>query len=877
MSEETSARADARDETAPHDGEESVDFAVTGMTCASCAAVIEKTLAKTEGVDSAAVNLAAERLRVTFDPTRIDIDEIVSQVESAGYGATSMSKAVASPATGHVDLVVTGMTCASCSAVIEKSLDKVDGVSAAVVNLARESASVDFDPVIVGPEEIISAVIAAGYGAELKTESVVGAGVEADAQSAAQRAFYQHQRNLLVFSATLSIPLLFVAMVPPFMEAIPTWIASIFGISGESGVMMVHKYIMLVLATPVQFYAGAQYYRGFWHALKRRTGNMDTLVAIGTTAAFAYSVAATFWITEQPAFYETSALLITFVLLGKMLEARAKGRTGDAIKKLMGLAAKTARVVRGGEELDVAVEQVVVGDIVIVRPGEKVPVDGVLTEGGSSVDESMLTGESIPVEKNPGDTVIGATLNKLGSFRMRATKVGRDTALAQIIRLVEEAQGSKAPVQRFADRISAVFVPAVVGTALATFLFWLIAGPVIFGAAPDPAAYATVLHPILRAAAGSGWFVAALLAGTAAVVIACPCALGLATPTAIMVGTGKGAENGVLIKSGEALETAYRIDAIVFDKTGTLTHGQPKVTDVVALDSEDPTRILELAASLERSSEHPLAEAIVGHANDTGVAVHPVISFSAIPGHGVAGEVDGTRVVLGNRKLMEREALACDSCEREIAELESQGKTVMIVGISGVRPVGLIAVADTLKEHSKPAVARLREMGVEVYMITGDNRTTAQAVALQAGISSDHVLAEVLPEDKATRVAALQSQGLRTAMVGDGINDTPALAQADVGIAMGAGTDVAMETGGIVLIKNDLRDVVTAIELSRATMRKIKSNFVWALGYNTLGIPVAAIGLLSQFPWLAGAAMAFSSVSVVTNSLLLRRFRPSMR
>jgi Cu+-exporting ATPase len=483
----------------------------------------------------------------------------------------------------------------------------------------------------------------------------------------------------------------------------------------------------------------------------------------------------------------------------------------------------------------------------------------VLTDGRSSVDESMLTGESIPVEKNPGDTVIGATMNTLGSFRFRATKVGKDTALAQIVKLVEDAQGSKAPVQRFADRISAVFVPAVVGAAVLTFLVWLFAVPQFV----DASFYA-VATP----------FVKALLAGTAVVVVACPCALGLATPTAIMVGTGKGAENGILIKNGEALETAYKLKAIVFDKTGTLTHGKPVVTDVELADGHDTARVFMLAAALERNSEHPLAEAIVAHAKATGVELPDVEGFSAIPGHGVEGTVAGMRVAFGNRKLMARDGIDISRFEDRIATLEGEGKTVMLVGVNGDKLAGIVAVADTLKENSREAVERLTKMGVEVFMITGDNRRTAEAIASQAGIAPDHVLAEVLPEHKAEEVAKLQAKGLTVAMVGDGINDTPALAQADVGIAMGAGTDVAMETGGIVLIKNDLRDVVTAIELSRATMRKIRQNFFWALGYNTLGIPVAALGLLR--PELAGAAMALSSVSVVTSSLMLRRFKPSM-
>jgi Cu+-exporting ATPase len=847
-------------------------FAVTGMTCASCSAVIEKVLGKKPGVVSAVVNLASEKLTAKWDPAVMDADGIIEAVRGAGYDAAPLNEAPALSRSGHIMLAISGMTCASCSAVIEKTLAKLPGVTAATVNLAIETATVDFDADVVGPDEIISAVKKAGYGAIVKVETLGIAGEGEDAQRESQQAYQASQRRKFIFSLSLSVPLLLIAMVPPFMTAVPAAVGSVISyvawllsqpslaVTSDLQVMLVGKYIMFLLATPVQFVVGAQFYRGMWHALKRRSGNMDTLIAIGTSAAYFYSVAATFIpaLQEEPVFYETAALLLTFVLLGKLLEARAKGRTSDAIKKLMGLAAKTARVVRGGEEIDIPVEQVVTGDVVVVRPGEKVPVDGLVLDGHSAVDESMLTGESIPVEKNVGDTVIGATMNKLGSFRFRATKVGADTALAQIVRLVEEAQGSKAPVQRFADAISAVFVPVVVALAVTTFVVWLLVVPHLV-----PASFYMVVTP----------FIKALLAGTAVVVVACPCALGLATPTAIMVGTGKGAENGILIKSGEALETAYKLSAIVFDKTGTLTHGKPVVTESESFPGFDAADMFRLSAALERSSEHPLAEAIVNHAKDSGVELPEVTGFSAVPGHGVEGIVAGRKVALGNRKLMEREGVDVAAFASRIERLEGEGKTVMLTAVDGAA-AGLIAVADTLKPNSTEAVAQLTKMGVEVYMITGDNRRTAEAIAKQAGIAPDHVLAEVLPEHKASEVAKLQDAGKTVAMVGDGINDTPALAQADIGIAMGAGTDVAMETGGIVLIKNDLRDVVTAIELSRATMKKIRMNFFWALGYNTLGIPIAALGILR--PEIAGAAMALSSVSVVSNSLLLRRFVPSL-
>ncbi|MRS11815.1 MAG: heavy metal translocating P-type ATPase [Actinobacteria bacterium] len=778
-----------------------------------------------------------------------------------GKPAEALMAASAAAATSSATFGIIGMTCSSCQAVIERTLQRTPGVGIAVVNLAAETATVTYDPHMLGVDDIVAAVRGAGYDAVPRAEDAApGAGD--DAQREAQQAHIAKEKRLFIFSLALSLPLLLL-MIPSVMESVSlsvaTWLAQTFG--GAWDPMMVFKYIGFVLATPVQIIAGGQFYRGFYHALKRRTGNMDTLIAIGTSSAYFYSLAATFIpaFSMEPVFYETAALLITFVILGKLLEARAKGKTSDAIKKLMGLAAKTARVVRDGAEIDIPVEDVLVGDIIVVRPGEKVPVDGVVTEGTSAVDESMLTGESIPVEKREGDTVIGATLNKLGSFRFRATKVGADTALAQIVKLVEEAQGSKAPVQRFADRISAIFVPVVVALAVLTFLVWLFVAPRFV----DPSIYMDVTP-----------FIKALLAGTAVVVIACPCALGLATPTAIMVGTGKGAENGILIKSGEALETAYKIKAIVFDKTGTLTHGKPVVTDIELAEDHDPERVFMLAAALERGSEHPLAEAIVARAKEREMHLPAVEEFAAVPGHGVEGRVDGMWVAFGNRRLMAREGIEISKHESRIEALEAEGKTVMLVGVNKAKLAGIIAVADTLKADSAEAVSRLAKMGVEVFMITGDNRTTAEAIAAQAGIPADHVLAEVLPEHKAEEVAKLQERGLVVAMVGDGINDTPALAQSDIGIAMGAGTDIAMETGGIVLIKNDLRDVVTGIELSRATIRKIRQNFFWALGYNSLGIPVAALGLLK--PELAGAAMALSSVSVVTSSLMLRRFRPSM-
>lgn len=760
--------------------------------------------------------------------------------------------------TNNVSIKISGMHCSSCAFLIENSLKKVNGVKEAHVNYAAEKASVMFEPEQATEGDLIQAVVKAGYKAKITDPK----DLEDDSHS--QKIEINQQTTKFLISLVLSLPM-FYFMLLDFFSFLP-------------GAMFFAPYagiISLILATPVQFIIGAGFYKGFWSSLKMRTFNMDSLIAIGTSVAYFYSLI-NYGIyvfryrslvglggSKIPELYfETAAFLVTFVVLGKLLETKAKGRTSAAIKKLMGLQAKNARVIRNGVTLDVPIDQVVKEDIVLVRPGEKIPVDGVIVSGSSAVDESMVTGESLPVEKNPGAVVIGGTINKTGSFEFKATRIGAETTLSQIIKLVEEAQGSKAPIQAFADRISAYFVPAVIVTALITFVIWYL----FLGSSLS----------------------FALMSFTAVIVIACPCALGLATPTAIMVGTGKGAENGLLIKGGEPLEQACKVNAIIFDKTGTLTNGKPVVTDVIVLSVipssvegplTDKEKVLQIAASLEKQSEHPLAEAIYKHVESLDIALTKVGQFTAVPGQGVKGSLDGKLYYFGNRKLIaDLHGGALGKVENEVSQLETQGKTVMILATSS-EIVGLIGVADTVKDTSKEAVVRLQKQGLEVYMITGDNKRTAKAIASQVGILN--VLAEVLPEQKANEVKKLQEAGKKVAMVGDGINDAPALAQADLGIAMGSGTDVAMETGGIIIIRNDLRDVVNALELSKTTMSKIKQNMFFALFYNILGIPIAArlfigFGLILR-PELAGLAMAFSSISVVGNSLLLRQYRPGKK
>ena len=799
---------------------------IAGMSCAACALRIEKGLGKVEGVSSANVNFAMERATVEFDDKLANMQKLEQVVAKLGY---SIIKEVETKDSNAV-FKITGMSCAACSAKIEKRLSKLGGVSKANVNLTTEKATVEFDPSEIKISEMIKAIEALGYKAEKAEE------ITQDREKEQREKEIKKLRITLIFSIILSSPLVLAMILSLLRIDIP--ILSILH----------NPYFQLAIATPIQFIIGFRFYKHAFFALRSKSSNMDVLISMGTSAAYFFSLYNVFYEKVEMGgmknlYFEAAAVIITLILLGKYLESVAKGKTSEAIKKLMGLQAKTARVIRDGNEEDIPIEEVETGDIVVVRPGEKIPVDGKIVDGNSSIDESMLTGESLPVEKKSGDLCIGATINKFGTFKFEATKIGKDTVLSQIVKMVEDAQGSKAPIQKIADKVAGVFVPTVIGIAVMTFLIW----------------YFT-----------KGDLTEAIVSAVAVLVIACPCALGLATPTAIMVGTGKGAENGILIKGGEHLETAYKVNAVVLDKTGTITKGQPEVTDILLLNNMDEKELLMLASMTEKKSEHPLGVAIYDNGKNQLGAIPDPDSFEAIPGRGVKSVIGEKSIYMGTRKLMFEKNIDMGEIDAKLESLENDGKTAMLMAINN-KMAAIIAVADTLKENSKEAIEELQNMGIDVYMITGDNRRTANAIARQVGIKN--VLAEVLPENKAEEVEKLKKSGKVVAMVGDGINDAPALATADIGMAIGTGTDVAIEAADITLMRGDLRTIPAAIRLSRKTMNKIKQNLFWAFFYNIIGIPFAAFGFLN--PMIAGGAMAFSSVSVVTNSLSLKRYNPS--
>jgi P-type Cu+ transporter len=783
---------------------------VTGMTCAACSNRIEKQLNKMDGVE-AQVNLTTEKATVNYDPEKTSIEDITKKIEHIGYGVV-MEKS---------ELDVFGMTCAACSNRIEKVLNKQQGVKLATVNLTTESAAIEYNPGMIDVKDLIEKIQKLGYDAKPKAE--------AEEKQTYKEKELQSKKAKLIISALLSAPLLVTMLVHLFGMNVPA--------------IFMNPWFQFALATPVQFIIGWQFYEGAYKNLRNGGANMDVLVALGTSAAYFYSLYEALKTIGNAhymphLYFETSAVLITLILFGKFLEARAKSHTTNAISELLNLQAKEARVIRDGNEVMIPVEDVVVGDRVLVKPGEKIPVDGIVVKGRTSVDESMLTGESIPIEKDPGAKLIGSTINKNGAIEMEATKVGKDTALASIIKVVEEAQGSKAPIQRLADVISGYFVPIVIGIAILTFIIWI-----------------SFVEP--------GQFEPALVSAIAVLVIACPCALGLATPTSIMVGTGRAAESGILFKGGEHLERTHQIEAIVLDKTGTITKGKPEVTDFTGDDEA-----LQLLASAEKGSEHPLAEAIVAYATENDIEFLEVDDFRAIPGHGIETRISGKHILVGNRKLMMDHLIITTGSEEQLVQYETQGKTAMLIAIDGEYR-GMIAVADTIKETAPEAIKQLKEMGIEVIMLTGDNERTAQAIAKQVGI--DQVIAQVLPEEKADKVKELQAKGKKVAMVGDGVNDAPALVTADIGIAIGTGTEVAIEAADLTILGGELLLIPKAIKISHQTIKNIRQNLFWAFGYNVAGIPVAAIGLLA--PWIAGAAMALSSVSVVSNSLRLKRVK----
>lgn len=812
---------------------------IGGMTCAACAGRIEKVVGKLDGVSDASVNFATEKLTVEFDSQKVSLSKIDEAIQKVGYSVLEevQHKTVTIP--------IAGMTCAACASRIEKVVSKLDGVTKASVNLATEKATVEYDPQKVKIAIIKQSIDKIGYKA-LDIEKKITVDEDKLRKEKEIRTLW---RKLKV-SAIFAIPLLYLAM-----GSMIWWLH--FPIPGFLDPMqypLTYALTQVALVIPI-IIAGYKFYTVGFKALIQRSPNMDSLIAIGTSAAILYSIYSTYEIIAgnfgavEGLYFETAGVIITLILLGKSLEAVSKGKTSEAIKKLMGLAPKTAMVLFDGKEIETPIDEVEIGDIILVKPGEKIPVDGVVTEGNTAIDESMLTGESMPIDKSAGDKVFAASINKNGLVQFKATKVGGDTALAQIIKLVEDAQGSKAPIAQMADIVSGYFVPIVSIIALLAFAAWFISGQS---------------------------FVFAMTIFISVLVIACPCALGLATPTAIMVGTGKGAEYGILFKGGEALEMTHKINTIVFDKTGTITEGKPEVTDIINVSELSRERLLQIAASAEKGSEHPLGEAIVRGALKENIEFIKVDKFVAIPGFGVEVEIDGIHALIGNRKLMDERGISLDSLSDKSDELASEGKTPMYLAFDG-KISGIIAVADVVKESSAKAIQKLQSMGIEVAMITGDNRKTAEAIAKQVGIT--RVLAEVLPQDKSNEVKKLQAEGKKVAMVGDGINDAPALVQADVGIAIGSGTDVAIESADVVLMKSDLMDVPTAIHLSNSTIRNIKQNLFWAFGYNIAGIPIAA-GILYLFggpllnPIFAAAAMSLSSVSVLTNALRLKRFKP---
>ncbi len=806
-----------------------IDIPVTGMTCAACAAAIERVLPKIDGIKSTVVNFPAERATVEFaDPENpVPLQTIIEGIKGEGYGVSTVK----------MDFAVEGMTCAACVGAVERALKGLYGVIDVTVNLAAEKATVEYIPTIVGFEDFRKVVAEAGYTALQITEEFV------DREREQREREFQALKRQFIVSAVLAAPIIIGSMLT--IPVLSNW------------------YILFLLATPVQFWSGMRFHKAAFSALRHRATNMNTLISVGTTSAYVYSLAATFMpqlffkggVTPH-VYFDTSATIITLILLGRMLEARAKGKTSEAIRKLMGLQAKRATVLRDGIEKEIPVEEVTAGDIVIVRPGERIPVDGEVVEGYSTVDESMLTGESLPVEKSSGDKIFGGTVNKAGSFKLRALRIGKETALAQIIRLVEEAQGSKAPIQRLADKVASIFVPTVIGIAIVTFFAWFVFGP-------KPS------------------FTLALMNFIAVLIIACPCALGLATPTAIMVGTGKGAEKGILIRDAEALELSHKIEAVVLDKTGTITKGEPEVVDITGVNGTSPDAILQIAASAEKLSEHPLGQAIVRKAKGNNVHITEPSEFSAIPGGGIKAKIRELRtpnselyleVFIGNEGMMQREGINVSTVKALSDKISSNGRTPVFMAINN-EIKAVFSIADTIKEGSVEAIESLKSMGIEVVMLTGDHQNTAQAIAREVGIN--RFFAEVMPDKKVEAVRKIKSEGKITAMVGDGINDAPALTEADVGIAIGTGTDIAIEASDVTLIKGNLKSVVDAIKLSKLTIKTIKQNLFWAFFYNVVGIPVAA-GLLYPFggpllnPMIASAAMAFSSVSVVSNSLRLR-------